>query len=60
VTAFSNIEEPESKGQDGRTLQECDHPTLVKVNQSGINDVDTDVLLYTCAACGKPFTITDL
>lgn len=39
--------------------RDCDHPTLAKVERSGINDVDTDVLLYTCSTCGKTFTITD-
>jgi hypothetical protein len=37
----------------------CVHQQLVRVEQSGINEVDTDVLLYTCAECGRSFTITD-
>jgi transposase-like protein len=39
--------------------KECPHTKLAKVEASGINEVDTDVSLYTCAACGKSFTITD-
>jgi hypothetical protein len=39
--------------------KECRHTKLAKVEASGINEVDTDVSLYTCAACGKSFTITD-
>jgi hypothetical protein len=38
---------------------ECRHTKLVKVEASGINEVDTDVSIYTCSACGKSFTITD-
>jgi len=37
----------------------CDHPTLVKVEQSDINAIDTDVLLYACSQCKRIFTITD-
>jgi hypothetical protein len=39
--------------------RDCRHVNLVKVEHSGINEVDTDVSLYTCSACGKSFTITD-
>jgi hypothetical protein len=39
--------------------KECRHTKLAKVEASGINEVDTDVSLYTCSACGKSFTITD-
>ena len=38
---------------------DCRHESLVKVEESGINDVDTDVLIYACSTCGKTFTITD-
>jgi hypothetical protein len=47
-------------GQEtGSDMKDCHHSTLVKAEQSGINDVDTDVQLYTCSTCGKFFTITD-
>ena len=36
----------------------CPHVNLLKVEASGINDVDTEVLLYACSTCGKTFTIT--
>ena len=39
--------------------RECRHEMLVKTEESGINDVDTDVTIYTCSGCGRSFTITD-
>jgi hypothetical protein len=52
------------EGHHGERLQTghpraCRHTKLVKVEESGINEVDTDVSLYSCAACGRSFTITD-
>jgi hypothetical protein len=38
---------------------DCSHDTLAKVEESGINEVDTDVLIYACSRCGKTFTVTD-
>jgi DNA-directed RNA polymerase subunit RPC12/RpoP len=38
----------------------CGHQRLEKVDASGVNDVDTDVLVYLCSSCGKTFTVTDL
>ncbi len=37
----------------------CGHETLIRTEESGINDVDTDVSIYTCSSCGRTFTITD-
>jgi hypothetical protein len=58
---------PDTKTDDGRhgehapksNPSECRHTKLVKVEEAGINEVDTDVSFYTCSACGKSFTITD-
>ena len=52
------------KGHKGQLRQaknprECRHMTLLKVEDSGINDVDTDVSVYRCSQCRKPFTITE-
>jgi hypothetical protein len=46
-------------GTGNDDMKNCGHSTLMKVEQSGINEVDTDVLIYACSKCGKPFTITD-
>lgn len=40
--------------------QDCDHSTLVKVEQPDLNATDTDVILYTCSSCKRLFTITDV
>lgn len=40
--------------------QDCDHSTLLKVDQPDLNATDSDVLLYTCSACRRLFTITDV
>ena len=47
------------KDRERNNLSECQHVNLVKVQESGINDVDADVSIYTCSGCGRSFTITD-
>lgn len=59
MTAFTSDKGSKSETEYSHNPRACDHVTLVKVEQSGINDVDTDVSIYTCSACGKSFTITD-
>jgi hypothetical protein len=39
--------------------RECGHQSLVKVEAAGVNDIDTEVLVYVCAACGKSFAVSD-
>ena len=47
-------------GQSARSNpRDCGHHSLVKVEAAGVNDVDTDVLVYVCAECGKSFTASD-
>jgi hypothetical protein len=43
--------------RSGKDTKDCAHSTLVKMEQSGINEIDTDVLIYACSKCGKHFTI---
>jgi DNA-directed RNA polymerase subunit RPC12/RpoP len=38
---------------------ECGHQRLVKVEAAGVNDIDTEVLVYVCSACGKSFAVSD-
>jgi predicted SprT family Zn-dependent metalloprotease len=50
-----------NKGHEGQpehtqNIRDCRHMTLCKVEESGINDVDTDVLVYRCSTCGKTYT----
>jgi hypothetical protein len=59
MTAFTNDQGHKSEPEYNHNPRVCAHVTLVKVEQSGINDVDTDVSIYTCSSCGKSFTITD-
>jgi hypothetical protein len=56
---MSETANDKGSSQFAKKIQECGHPTLVKAERSGINDVDQDVLLYTCPSCGKSFTITE-
>ncbi len=58
------FESEKDKGERGEPRQrydpsECRHETLVKTEESGINEVDTDVTIYTCSGCGRSFTVTD-
>jgi hypothetical protein len=46
------------RGEPSPDPRDCPHKDLAKV-ESDINDVDTDVLLYLCTTCRKPFTITE-
>lgn len=56
---MSKAREEERSRPPAADPNDCVHRQLVRVEQSGINEVDTDVLLYTCSACGRSFTITD-
>ena len=56
------VPDKESDGEESRprsSIRDCSHATLTRVEESGINDVDTDVLIYACSRCGKTFTVSD-